>query len=187
VSPAKINDLFDVLRAAGARQFGFNPRQITTRMRYVGPEGHGKDIVQVFRDVGTHSQIVLQSTFATLREKQGEKPHWTDAEKALYKKTDAELEAAAVARQAELDFTRDSALYLEHREQLLSHYKAWPGYQAGGVTAREAVNTLVLKLTEAQDAQLSAFAEKVGSTDAEHLVHLILATCHHEIESLPKA
>lgn len=187
MSPAKINDLFEILRAACARQFGFNPRQITTRIRYVGPEGHGKDIVQVFRDVGTHSQIVLQGTYATLREKHGDKPHWNDAEKAIYKKTDAELEAAAAARQAELDFTRTCPLYLEHREQLLAHYKAWPGYQAGGVTAREAVNALVLKLTEAQDTQLKAFAEKVGSTEAEHLAHLILATCHLEIEGLPKA
>ena len=37
-------------------------------MGYVGPEGHGKDLVYIFRDAGTHSQIVLQSTFATLRD-----------------------------------------------------------------------------------------------------------------------
>jgi hypothetical protein len=29
LSPAKINELFDTLRAAYARQFGFNPRHLT--------------------------------------------------------------------------------------------------------------------------------------------------------------
>ena len=77
---AKTNELFDLLRAACARQFRFNPRRITSSMRYVGKEGHGKDLVHVFRDAGTHSQIVLQGTFATLRITHGDKPHWSEAE-----------------------------------------------------------------------------------------------------------
>lgn len=186
MKPAKINEFFEVLRAACARQFGFNPQQITARMRYVGTEGHGKDIVQVFRDVGTHSQIVLQSTYATLREKPGEKPHWNDAEKALYKKSDAEIEAAAAARQAELEFTRSSPLYLDHRAHLLAHYKAWPTYQAGSLHPREAARALIETLTAANDPRLTAFAEHMGSTDREHLAHLLLAPCHFEIESLAK-
>ena len=93
MSPAKIEELFVILRAACARQFRFNPRRITAGMRYVGKEGHGKDMVHVFRDASTHSQIELDSTFATLREKHGEKPHWTEAEKAHYQNTDAEIDA----------------------------------------------------------------------------------------------
>jgi hypothetical protein len=132
VNPAKINELFDILRAACARQFGFNPRRVTAGMRYVGTEGHGKDLVHLFRDAGTHSQIALKLTFATLREKHGDKPHWIDAEKARYRNTDAEIDAELAAKQAELDFTRNCPLYQDYREQLLSHYKNWPGYQAGG-------------------------------------------------------
>lgn len=186
MSPAKINDLFDTLRAACARQFGFNPRQVTAGMRYVGTEGHGKDLVHVFRDAGTHSQIELKSTYATLREKHGEKPHWTDAEKARYKQTDAEIDAEIAARLAAVEYTRNCALYQDHREHLLSHYKAWPGYQAGSANPREAARALIISLAEANDARLAEFAEHMGSNDPEHLSHLLLAPCHLELESLPK-
>lgn len=187
MSPAKINELFDTLRAACARQFGFNTRQITAGMRYAGTEGHGKDLVHIFRDAGTHSQIVLKNTFATLREKQGDKPHWTEAEKAHYKKTDAEIDAELAAKQAELDFTRNCPLYQDHREQLLSHYKDWPGYQAGGANPREAAKTLLGALADAHDPRLLTFAEHMGSNDPEHLAHLLLAPCHLELEALRSA
>jgi len=183
VSPAKINELFDLLRAACARQFRFNPRRISAGMRYVGTEGHGKDLVHVFRDAGTHSQIVLQSTSAILREKHGDNPHWTDAEKAHYQQTDAEIDAEIAAKQAELDFTRNSPLYREHRSQLLAHYKDWPGYQPGGPKPREAARLLITALAAANDASLAAFAEHMGSNDPEHLAHLLLSPCHLEIEA----
>lgn len=183
MSPAKINELFDTLRAACARQFGFNPRQITTGMRYAGAEGHGKDLVHIFRDAGTHSQVVLKNTFATLREKHGDKPHWTDAEKAHYKKTDSEIDAEITTKQAELDFTCTCALYQDHREQLLSHYKQWPGYQAGAANPREAARILLASLADASDVRLAAFVERMGSSDPEHLAHLLLAPCHLELEA----
>jgi len=186
VNPAKLNELFDVLRAACARQFGFNPRRVTSGMRYVGTEGHGKDMVHVFRDTGTHSQIVLASTFATLREKHGEKPHWTDAEKARYKHTDAEIEAEIKAKQDELDYISNSQLYRDHRAELLSHYKDWPDYQPGP-NPREAARALIAALSEAKDARLVAFAEHLGSQDPEHLAHLILAPCHLELEAAKAA
>jgi hypothetical protein len=110
VSASKIDDLFDTLRAACARQFGFNPRRVTEGMRYVGKEGHGKDLVHVFKDVRTHSQIALKNTFVTLREKQGDKPHWTEAEKARYKNTNAEIDAELAEIQAKLDYTQLPAL-----------------------------------------------------------------------------
>ena len=133
----KTTELLDTLKAACARQFGFNPRRVAAEMRYVGTEGHGKDQVHVFRDAGTHSQIALKLNFATLREKQGDKPHWTEAEKAHYRNTDAQIDAELEAKQAELDWTRNSALYRDHRELLLSHYKDWPGYRrAAGTRAK---------------------------------------------------
>jgi len=187
VSPAKINELFDVLRAACSRQFGFNPRQITAGMRYVGTEGQAKDLVHVFRDAGTHSQVVLKGTFASLREKHGDKPHWSEAEKARYQQSDAEIDAEAAARQAEVEFTRHCALYQDHRQHLLSHYKAWPSYQAGGPNPREAARALISALAAANDARLMAFAEHMGSHDPEHLAHLLLAPCHLDLESLRPA
>jgi hypothetical protein len=187
VSPAKINELFDVLRAACSRQFGFNPRQITAGMRYVGTEGQAKDLVHVFRDAGTHSQVVLKGTFASLREKHGDKPHWSAAEKARYQQSDAEIDAEAAARQAEVEFTRHCALYQDHRQHLLSHYKAWPGYQAGGPNPREAARALISALAVAHDARLAVFAERMGTNDPEHLVHLLLAPCHLELETLSPA
>jgi len=183
VSTSKTDELFDIMRAACVRQFGFNPRRITAGMRYVGKEGHGKDLVHIFRDAGTHSQIALKNTFVTLREKQGDKPHWTEAEMAHYKNTDAEIDAEIRAKQAELEFTRSCALYLDHREQLLSHYKDWPGYQAGGPNPREAARTLLSTLAAAHDARLSEFAEHMHSNDPEHLAHLLLAPCHLEVEA----
>lgn len=187
MSPAKISELFDTLRAACARQFGFNPRRVTAGMRYVGLEGHGNDHVHLFRDAGTHSQIALKNSFATLRETHGDKPHWTEAEKARYKNTDAEIDAEIAAKQIELEFTRNCALYRDHREQLLSHYKDGPGYQAGGLKPREAARALLDALAAAQDARLAAFAEHVGSDDPEHLAHLLLAPCHLEIEAIRAA
>jgi hypothetical protein len=183
VSPAKVNELFDTLRAACARQYDFNPRRITASVRYVGTEGHGKDLVHVFRDAGTHSQIALKNTAATLREKHGDKPHWTEAEKTHYRNSDAEIDAEIAAKQAELDFTRSSPLYLDHREQLLAHYKDWPGYQAGGANPREAARTLLGALADAHDPRLAAFAERMRSDDPEHLAHLLLAPCHLELEA----
>lgn len=183
MSPAKINELFDTLRAACARQFGFNPRQVTAGMRYVGTEGHGKDLVHVFRDAGTHSQVALKNTFAALRETQGDKPHWSEAEKTHYQKSDAQIDAEIEARQAELDFTRNCSLYQDHREQLLSHYKDWPGYQAGGPNPREAARALIGALADADDPRLAEFAEHLRSNDPEHLAHLLLAPCHLELEA----
>ncbi len=55
-----MNQLFDTLRAACNRQFGFNPRRITAEMRYIGTEGHGKDLMHIFRAAGSHSQIALK-------------------------------------------------------------------------------------------------------------------------------
>lgn len=187
MSPAKINELFDILRAACARQLGFNPRRVTAGMRFVGPEGHGKDLVYIFRDAGTHSQVELKGTFVTLREKRGEKPHWTEAEKNHYKATDAQIDAEIAAKQAELDYTRNSPLYRDHREQLLSHYKDWPGYQPGVPNPREAARALLAGLAEANDSRLSEFAAHMHSNDPEHLAHLLLAPCHLELEAIKAA
>lgn len=152
-------------------------------MRYVGTEGHGKDLVHVFRDAGSHSQITLKNTFATLRETHGDKPHWSEAEKAHYKNTDAEIDAEIAAKQAELDYIRNCPLYRDHREQLLSHYKDWPGYRAGGANPREAARTLIATLADVHDPRLAAFAERMRSNDPEHLAHLLLAPCHLELDA----
>jgi hypothetical protein len=181
---AKTNELFDILRAACARQFRFNPRRITASMRYVGKEGHGKDLVHVFRDAGTHSQIVLQSTFATLRITHGDKPHWSEAEQAHYQESDAEMDAKIAAKQAEVEFARSSPLYLAHRDELLTHYKNSPTYVVGGPNPREAAKALVENLLAVNDAQLLSFAEHMKSNDPEHLAHLLLAPCHFDLEAM---
>lgn len=178
----KTTELLDTLKAACARQFGFNPRRVAAEMRYVGTEGHGKDQVHVFRDAGTHSQIALKLNFATLREKQGDKPHWTEAEKAHYRNTDAQIDAELEAKQAELDWTRNSALYRDHRELLLLHYKDWPGYRPGSGNAREAARALLGALSEAQDPRLAEFAAHLHSSDLDHLARILLSPCHLELE-----
>ena len=183
MSPDKVNKLSETLAAACSRQFGFNPRQILAGMRYAGTEGHAKDIAHVFRAERTHSQIVLKGTFAQMREKHGEKPQWTDEEKAHYLKTDAEIDAEVAARQAELEFTRNSPLYQSHRMHLLSHYKAWPDYQAGRGNPREAALALIKALAEANDVELSTYAQHMGSNVPEHLAHLLLAPCHLEFDA----
>jgi hypothetical protein len=184
---AKTNELFDILRAACARQFRFNPRRITASMRYVGKEGHGKDLVHVFRDAGTHSQIVLQSTFATLRITHGDKPHWSEAEQAHYQESDAEMDAKIAAKQAEVEFARNSPLYLAHRDELLTHYKNSPTYVVGGLNPREAAKALVERLMQTNDAQLASFAEHMKSDDPEHLAHLLLAPCHFDLDAMRSA
>ena len=181
---AKTNELFDLLRAACARQFLFNPRRITASMRYVGKEGHGKDLVHVFRDASTHSQIVLQGTFATLRITHGDKPHWSEAEQAHYQETDAEMDARIAAKKAEVEFTRNSPLYLTHRAELLTHYKNSPTYVAGGTNPREAAKALIETLAAANDAQLAAFAEHMKTGDPEQLAHLLVAPCHIDLEAI---
>ena len=183
MSPAKINELFDILRAACARQLGFNPRRVTSGMRFVGPEGHGKDLVHVFRDAGTHSQVELKGTFVSLREKHGDKPHWTEAEKNHYKASDAQIDAELAAKQAELEYTRQSPLYQDHRQQLLAHYKDWPGYQAGAANPRDAARALLEALAAAGDPRFAEFAQHMASDDIDHLAHLLLAPCHLEREA----
>jgi hypothetical protein len=183
VNPAKMNQLYDTLRAACLRQFGFNPRRITAEMRYVGTEGHGKDLLQIFRAAGSHSQMALKNTYVTLREQQGEKPHWTEAEKAHFKNSDAEIDAEIEAKHAELEYIRHCPLYQDHREQLLSHYKDWPGYQADGPHPREAAKILIQAMTDGHDARLADFAEHLHTQDPEQLAQLLLSPCHLEIEA----
>ena len=183
MSPAKTNELLATLRSACARQFGFNPRRVAAGMRYVGTEGQGKDLVYVFRDAGTHSQMVLKGTFVTLRETHGDKPHWSSAEKAHYQDRDEVIDAEVEAKRVELEFIRESALYQDHRQQLLAHYKDWPGYQPSGENPREAARALIDALTAAGDARLAAFAEHLGAQDPEQLAHLLLAPCHLELEA----
>ncbi len=184
MSAAKINQLVETMRAACVRQFGFNPRRVSAEVRYVGPESHGKDLIHIFRTIGNHSQIALKGTYVTLREQQGEKPHWTEAEKARFKHTDAEIDAEIAAKQAELDYTRHCALYQGTREHLLSHYKEWPGYLSGLVHPREAAKALIETLAGSNDARLAELTQHLGTTDHEHLVHLLLAACHLEIEAI---
>lgn len=185
MNPAKTSALLDTLKAACTRQFMFNPRRVAAGMRYVGTEGHGTKLVHVFRDSHTHSQIELKSTMATLREQiasSTSKGHWTDAEKARYRHTDAEIDAEIAEKQAALEYTQQCALYLDHREELLRHCKGWPTYAPGGPTARDVARGLIASLNAAQDVRLADFAERMHTNDLEELAHLLLAPCHLEIE-----
>lgn len=180
MNPAKINALMETLKASCSRQFRFNPRRVASDMRYKGTEGQGNNLVHVFKDLHTHSLIELKGTMASLREQHGDTPHWDEAEKKRYSATDAEIDAELAAKQAELEYTRASALYQDHREQLLSHYKDWPGYQEGRPSAREAARTLISTLIEAQDPRLGEFSARMKTSDVEELSHLLLAPCHIE-------
>lgn len=190
MNPTKINALLETLQAACARQFRFNPRRVAASMRYVSTEGHAPNLTHIFRDSHTHSQIELKVTMATLREHRGDdthKTHWDEAEKARYRHTDAEIDAEIAEKKAAFDFTRDSALYQDHREFLLSHNKNWPTYQAGKPTAKEAARTLVSELVSANDPRLTEFAARMKTNDVEELAHLLLAPCHVEVEARVKS
>ena len=190
MNPAKTAALFEVLKAACVRQFKFNPRRLDATMRYKGMEGTGNAMVHVFRDSHTHSQIELKGTMATLREQradEGHKDHWSDAEKARYRHTDAEIDAEIAAKKMELAFIQASALYQDHREQLLSHYKDWPSYSAGKPSAKEATRALLGALSMAEDARFTAFSSHLKTSDLEALTHFLLAPCHLEIEALKAA
>lgn len=180
MSPAKINALLESLKLSCNRQFRFNPRRIAANMRYKGSEGLGNNLVHVFKDLHSHSQIELKGSMATLRGQYAETPHWDEAEIKYYCHTDAEIDAEIAAKQAELDFTLSSALYQDHREHLLSHYKDSPNYQEGRPSARDAARTLINSLSDAQDARLSVFATRMQTSDLDQLSHLLLAPCHIE-------
>ena len=158
-------------------------------MRYLSTEGHAPNLTHVFRDSHTHSQIELKVTMATLREHRGDDtptPHGDEAEKARYRHTDAEIDAEIAEKKAAFDFTRDSALYQDHREFLLSHNKNWPTYQAGKPTAKEAARALISELTAASDQRLAEFAARIKTNDVEDLAHALLAPCHVEVEERAK-
>ncbi len=180
---AKLEEMFETLRASCARQFGFNPRRVTAEVIYVGKEGHGKDLVHVFRDARSHSQITLKNTFATLREKQGDHPHWSESEKAHYRNSDAEIDAEILKKQADLDYAQRSPLYQDYRDQLLSHYKHSPSYRAGSSTPREAAKALISTLAKVGDPRLASFAEHLQSNDPDVLAHHLLSPCHLELET----
>lgn len=180
MSPAKIQALMDTLKQSCSRQFRFNPRRVEADMRYKGTEGTGNNLVHVFKDLHTHSLIELKGTMAYLRETHGDTPHWDETEKKRYSQSDAEIDAELAEKQAKLDFTRNSALYQDHREQLLSHYKDWPSYQPGQPSAREAARTLITALADASDSRLSIFAAHMQTQDPEELSHWLLTPCHLE-------
>ncbi|MFZ6747895.1 hypothetical protein [Undibacterium sp. Ren11W] len=180
MSPAKIHALLESLKLSCIRQFRFNPRRIEADMRYKGTEGLGNNLVHVFKDVHSHSLIELKGSMATLREQYGESPHWNEDEIKRYCNTDAEIDAEIAAKQAELEFTRSSALYQDYREQLLSHYKDSPHYQEGRPSARDAAKALLSSLSDAQDPRLSLFSSHMKTNDLDQLSHLLLAPCHIE-------
>jgi hypothetical protein len=189
LNPAKINALLETLQAACARQFRFNPRRVAANMRYVSTEGHAPNLVHIFRDSHSHSQIELKVTMATLREHKGDdthKTHWDEAEKARYRHTDAEIDAEIAEKKAAFEFTQHCALYKDHREFLLSHNKNWPTYQAGKPTAKEAARALIGELTAANDPRLVEFAARMKTNDVEDLAHALLAPCHVEVEERAK-
>ncbi|MBC3872496.1 hypothetical protein [Undibacterium flavidum] len=181
MNPKKIAALMDTLILTCSRQFRFNPRRVASDMRYKGTQGEGKNLVHVFKDIHTQSQIDLDSrSMAILREQHGDTPHWDDAEKKRYCQTDAEIDAEIAAKQARLEATKASALYQDHREHLLSHYKGSPHYQEGRPTAREVARDLIAQLSAAQDARLTEFSAQMQTNDPEQLSHLLLAPCHIE-------
>nr|WP_315484995.1 hypothetical protein [uncultured Undibacterium sp.] len=181
MNPKKIAALMDTLILTCTRQFRFNPRRVASDMRYKGTQGEGKNLVHVFKDIHTHSQIDLDSrSMAMLREQHGDTPHWDDAEKKRYCQTDAEIDAEIAAKQAKLDTAKTSALYRDHREHLLSHYKGSPNYQEGRPSAREVARELITQLSAAQDARLAEFAAQMQTDDPDQLSHLLLAPCHVE-------
>ena len=189
MNSAKINALLETLQAACARQFRFNPRRVAANMRYVSTEGNAPNLTHVFRDSHSHSQIELKVTMATLREHRGDdthNTHWDEAEKARYRHTDAEIDAEIAEKKAAFDFTRDCALYQDHREFLLSHNKNWPTYQAGKPTAKEAARALIGELNAANDPRLQEFAARMKTNDVEALAHALLAPCHAEIDAQAK-
>lgn len=187
MNPAKINELFDTLRRGCTRQFGFNPRRVTEAMRYVGKEGHGKDLVHLFRDIHSHSVMELKDNIVALRETHGDKPHWSDAEKAHYRSTDTEIDAEIAAKQAQLDLARSSRLYSDYRQELLSHYNDWPDFKPGGPAPGEAAKALIAQLSAVSDHRLQEFAELMHSNDPAHLAHHLLAPCHQELEAIRAA
>jgi hypothetical protein len=181
MNPKKIAALMDLLVLTCSRQFRFNPRRVAADMRYKGTQGEGKHLLHVFKDIHTQSQIDLDSrSMAILREQHGDTPHWDDAEKMRYCQTDAEMDAEIAAKQARLEATTRSALYQDHREHLLSHYKGSPQYQEGRPAAREVARDLIATLSTANDTRLTEFAAQMQTQDLDQLAHLLLAPCHIE-------
>ncbi len=181
MNPKKIAALMETLILTCSRQFRFNPRRVSADMRYKGTQGEGKNLVHVFKDIHTHSQIDLDSrSMAILREQHGETPHWDDAEKKRYCQTDAEIDAELAAKQAQLALAKTSSLYQDHREHWLSLFKGSPHYQEGRPTAREAVSAQVEQLSEAKDPRLVEFATQMQTNDRDQLAHLLLALCNLE-------
>jgi hypothetical protein len=181
MNPKKIAALMDTLALTCSRQFRFNPRRVMADMRYKGTSGEGKHLVHVFKDIHTHSQIDLNSnSMAMLHETYGETSHWDTAEKMRYCQTDAEIDAEIAAKQAKIETARSSALYQEHREHLLSHYKDSPNYQEGRPSTREVASALIATLSEAQDPRLTEFAALMHTNDNDELSHMLLAPCHSE-------
>ncbi len=181
MNPKKIAALMDILVLTCSRQFRFNPRRVVADMRYKGTQGEGKNLVHVFKDIHTQSQIDLDSrSMAILREQHGDKPHWDDVEKMRYCQTDAEIDAEIAAKQAKFEATKTSVLYQDHCEHILSHFKDSPHYQEGRPTAREVAQELIQSLSLAQDPRLTEFAVQMQTNDLEQLSHLLLAPCHAE-------
>lgn len=181
MNPKKIAALMDLLVLTCSRQFRFNPRRVAADMRYKGTQGEGKHLVHVFKDIHTQSQIDLDSrSMAILREQHGDTPHWDDAEKMRYCQTDAEMDAEIAAKKARLEAATSSALYQDHREHLLSHFKGSPQYEEGRPVARDVARDLIAALSTANDARLAEFATQMQTQDVDQLAHLLLAPCHIE-------
>lgn len=181
MNPKKIAALMDTLVLTCSRQFRFNPRRVAADMRYKGTQGEGKHLVHVFKDIHTQSQIDLDSrSMAILREQHGETPHWDDAEKMRYCQTDAEMDAEAAAKQAKLEASKNSVLFQDYREHLLSHFKGSPQYQEGRASAKDVARELMRMLSEKNDVRLAAFALQMQTQDLDQLAHFLLAPCHLE-------
>lgn len=178
-----VNALFEILITACATQFGFNPKQVSAGMRYLGAAPGGKHL---FRDSSTHSQILLKPSTgeAKLVKRSCGESYWDDAELALYQKTDTELATDEQNEATRLKTLRESAFFLRHAEYLRSLFQGHPAYSATNPTPFDGAVALTKAALAAgdPDAATLATALAVSSHEAEKLGSWLLDPIAEERE-----
>lgn len=166
-------ELFDLLRQACSLQFGFNPKQVSAWMHYMGPQG--KDTHQ-FRDSDTHSQILLNRATgeATLVYRFEGRDYWDTAELVRYRKTDAELLAETHEEERLLNAVKESAFYLAHSAYLRTLYVDHPEYKDENPSPSDGALLLVQNAQAQGDPALVALSQVLGTADAEVLSDKLL-------------
>lgn len=176
------SELFEILKEACAKQFGFASDRVLNDLQYMGimpGDRHG------FRDMRSHLEIhlSLDPSDVILFGLPGQsEPGWPEDMRKAYCKTDDQLEADHVAWEANIRLSLQSPLWATYGAYIRSLIPEHPTYVPRGLEPQLGAYNLITELVDQADPDVQTFSERMGTTDVQELSFYLLEVYEREIE-----